>query len=75
VCTFAGTTSIPVTCSGTLAGLGDEDLNLRLSVSGFALYQWQNGGDNTARGIPARHDPDLPLRRVEPERADQPGDA
>ncbi len=26
-CTFSGTTSIPVTCTGTLAGLGNEDLN------------------------------------------------
>ena len=50
VCTFSGTTSIPVTCTGTLAGLGNEDLNLHLSVSGFALYQCQNGGGNTAPG-------------------------
>jgi hypothetical protein len=50
VCTFSGTTSIPVTCGGTLAGLGNEDLNLHLSVSGFALYQCQNGGGNTAPG-------------------------
>jgi hypothetical protein len=34
VCTFAGTTSIPVTCTGTLAGLGNEDLDLHLSVNG-----------------------------------------
>ena len=38
VCTFSGTTSIPVTCTGTLAGLGNEDLNIHVSVSGFALY-------------------------------------
>src|SRR6266571_5221614 len=50
VCTFSGTTSIPVTCTGTLAGLGNEDLKLSLSVSGFALYQCQNGGGNTAPG-------------------------
>jgi hypothetical protein len=50
VCTFSGTTSIPVTCTGTLAGLGNEDLNLHLSVSGFAVYQCQNGGGNTAPG-------------------------
>src|SRR2546425_10431462 len=50
VCTFSGTTSIPVTCTGTLAGLGNEDLDLHLSVSGFALYQCQNGGGNTAPG-------------------------
>ena len=50
VCTFSGTTSIPVTCTGTLAGLGMEDLNVHLAVSGFALYQCQNGGGNTAPG-------------------------
>src|SRR5215468_11872185 len=49
-CTFSGTTSIPVTCGGTLAGLGNEDLNIHLSVSGFALYQCQNGGGNIAPG-------------------------
>src|SRR5437870_13046215 len=51
VCTFSGTTSIPVTCTVTLAGLGNEDLNLNLSVSGFALYQFQYGGGNTAPGL------------------------
>src|SRR6266496_3262016 len=50
VCTFSGTTSIPVACTGTLAGLGNQDLNLHLAVSGFALYQCQNGGGNTAPG-------------------------
>jgi hypothetical protein len=50
VCTFSGTTSIPVTCGGTLAGLGNQDLNIHLAVSGFALYQCQNGGGNTAPG-------------------------
>ena len=50
VCTFSGTTSIPVTCGGTLAGLGNQDLNIHLSVSGFALYQCQNAGGNTAPG-------------------------
>src|SRR5262245_30383872 len=49
-CTFAGTTSIPVTCNGVLAGLGNDDLNLHLAVSGFALYQCQNGGGNVAPG-------------------------
>ena len=33
-CTFSGTTSIPVTCTGTLAGLGNQDLNIHLAVSG-----------------------------------------
>ena len=50
VCMFSGTTSIPVTCTATLAGLGNQDLNVHLSVSGFALYQCQNGGGNTAPG-------------------------
>jgi hypothetical protein len=50
VCTFSGTTSIPVTCTATLAGLGNQDLNVHLSVSGFALYQCQNGGGQTAPG-------------------------
>ncbi len=50
VCTFSGTTSIPVTCTATLSGLGNEDLNVHLAVSGFALYQCQNGGGNTAPG-------------------------
>jgi hypothetical protein len=50
VCTFSGTTSIPVTCTATLAGLGNEDLNVHLSASGFALYQCQNNGGNTAPG-------------------------
>jgi hypothetical protein len=36
--------------TGTLAGLGNQDLILNLSVSGFALYQCQNGGGNTAPG-------------------------
>src|SRR5262252_11098927 len=49
-CTFSGTTSIPVSCTGTLAGLGNQDLNIHLAVSGFALYQCQNGGGNTAAG-------------------------
>jgi hypothetical protein len=47
-CTFSGSTSIPVTCTGTLSGFGNEDLNIHLAVSGFALYQCQNGGGNTA---------------------------
>jgi hypothetical protein len=50
VCTFSGTTSIPVTCTGTLAGLGMEDLSVHLAVSGFALYTCQNGGGNIAPG-------------------------
>jgi hypothetical protein len=49
-CSFSGTTSIAVTCSGTLAGLGNQDMLIRLSVSGSAVYQCQNGGGNTAPG-------------------------
>ena len=43
-------TSQSVTCSGELAGLGNVDLVLDLSASGFALYQCQNGGGNIAPG-------------------------
>lgn len=49
-CTFSGTTSIPVACTGTLAGLGNDDLLLNLSVSGSAVYQCQNNGGNIAPG-------------------------
>ena len=50
VCSFSGMTSIPVTCTATLSGLGNQDVNVHLSVSGFALYQCQNGGGNIAPG-------------------------
>jgi hypothetical protein len=50
VCTFSGTNSITVTCTGTLAGLGGDDLNINVSVLGSAVYQCQNGGGNTAPG-------------------------
>ncbi len=43
-------TAQSVTCSGELAGLGNVDLVLDLSASGFALYQCQNGGGNIAPG-------------------------
>jgi hypothetical protein len=43
-------TSQSVTCSGELAGLGNVDLVLDLSASGFALYQCKNGGGNIAPG-------------------------
>ena len=70
VCTFSGTTSIPVTCTGTLAGLGNQDLLVRESVSGFALYQCQNQGGNTAPGQnrvlagPATSDTAIPASAV-----------
>jgi hypothetical protein len=43
-------TSQSVVCTGELAGLGNVDLVLDLSASGFALYQCQNGGGNVAPG-------------------------
>jgi hypothetical protein len=50
VCTFSGTTSIRVTCTGTLAGLGNDDLRVDLSASGSAVYQCSNKGENVAPG-------------------------
>ncbi len=50
-CTISGTaTSKTVVCTGTLAGLGGEDLRITTTVSGFALYECQNNGGNTAPG-------------------------
>ena len=50
-CTTSGpSTAKTVSCTGTLAGLGNDDLGLDLSVSGFALYQCQNQGGNVAPG-------------------------
>src|SRR5256885_17267904 len=51
VCTISGSsTSKSTTCTATLAGLGNGDLNITTTVSGFAVYQCQNGGGNTAPG-------------------------
>jgi len=51
VCTISGSgTSQTVNCGGTLAGLGNEDLLIESTVSGFALYQCQNAGGNLAPG-------------------------
>ncbi len=51
VCTISGTsTSQTVVCTGTLAGLGNEDLLIETSVTGFAVYQCQNNGGNIAPG-------------------------
>jgi hypothetical protein len=52
VCTIdtSVSNSASVTCSATLAGLGNFDVQADLSVSGTALYQCQNGGGNTAPG-------------------------
>jgi hypothetical protein len=51
-CTITQTSapSASTTCSATLAGLGNFDVQADLSVSGTALYQCQNGGGNTAPG-------------------------
>jgi len=38
------------TCSATLAGLGNGDVDISLTVAGSAVYQCQNGGGNTAPG-------------------------
>ncbi len=46
----ATTASQTVVCTGELAGLGNADLVLDLSVSGFAVYQCQNKGGNIAPG-------------------------
>jgi hypothetical protein len=51
VCTISGpSTSLAVSCTGTLAGLGNAGLGLDLSVSGFALCQCQNQRGNIAPG-------------------------
>ena len=50
-CTISGTaTSLTTTCTGTLSGLGQENLKIDLTVSGFAVYQCQNGGGNLSPG-------------------------
>lgn len=52
VCTISGsgTTSTSTTCTGSLTGLGNGDLTINVTVSGFAVYQCQNGGGNVAPG-------------------------
>lgn len=42
--------SSSTTCQASLSGLGNGDLVIEVTVSGFALYQCQNGGGNTAAG-------------------------
>jgi hypothetical protein len=48
VCTVSG--NVSVTCTGSLTGLGGGDVVLSTTVSGFAVYQCQNGGGNIAPG-------------------------
>ncbi len=52
VCTISGTgtNSASTTCTASLAGLGNGDLLINLTVSGSAVYQCQNGGGNVAPG-------------------------
>ncbi len=51
-CTISGggTTSTSTVCTGALAGLGGGDVLIETTVEGFAVYQCQNGGGNTAPG-------------------------
>jgi hypothetical protein len=46
----SGTNSASTTCTASLAGLGFGDLAIDQTVSGFAVYQCQNQGGNTAPG-------------------------
>jgi hypothetical protein len=51
VCTITGSgASRTVSCTGTLTGLGNEDLLIETTVAGFAVYQCRNQGGNTAPG-------------------------
>lgn len=51
VCTVTTSgASASTTCRTVLAGLGNDDLLATVTVSGFAVYQCQNGGGNTAPG-------------------------
>lgn len=51
VCTITTSgSSASTTCRTVLAGLGNDDLLATVTVSGFAVYQCQNNGGNTAPG-------------------------
>lgn len=47
--TLSGSSS-STTCTGSLAGLGNGDVDLNTTVSGFAVYQCSNQGGNVAPG-------------------------
>jgi hypothetical protein len=50
-CTITGSgSSRTVVCSASLAGLGNGDLTVNVTVGGFAVYQCQNQGGNIAPG-------------------------
>jgi len=51
VCTVSVSgSSVSVVCEGDLAGLGNGDLLLETTISGFSVYECQNHGGNTAPG-------------------------
>jgi hypothetical protein len=51
-CTISGggTSSTSTTCTGSITGLGGGDVEIDTTVSGFAIYQCQNGGGQIAPG-------------------------
>lgn len=50
-CTVSSSgSSSSTTCTASLAGLGNEDVHIETTVSGFAVYQCQNNGGQTAPG-------------------------
>jgi hypothetical protein len=52
VCTISGsgTNETSTTCTGSLTGLGGGDVTIEVTTSGFAVYQCQNHGGQTAPG-------------------------
>jgi hypothetical protein len=51
VCTVtSGGTTASASCTGSLAGLGNGDVTINTTLQGFAVYQCQNQGGNTAPG-------------------------
>ena len=48
--TFTSASRASVTCTATLAGLGNDDLVVTTSTSGTAVYQCQNNGGQIAPG-------------------------
>jgi hypothetical protein len=50
-CTITSSgSSTSVVCTGSITGLGNADVLIKTTVSGFAVYQCQNGGGNLAPG-------------------------
>jgi hypothetical protein len=48
--TGSGTTSTSTVCTGSITGLGGGDVDINTTVEGFAVYQCQNNGGQTAPG-------------------------